>query len=239
LSVRHGIWICTVIYGLLGAFRSVHCNSESLRDLILDPNIFLLVSMLSTAFMAHHNAPKFYWELEDNTLERYQLVVNTSFGISLLLFVAVASFGFGTFGTACKGLVLKHYATNGCQWHCRRLKFALWLSTGLCWGPRWTVGFAPSKTNISKQCLAESNDSGFAGHYYLFGLFLERFAQIVGLERSDIGECGDLSNAYLHVGVLFQNDLKPELKSEVPWVVATGILGLFMGIVGAVRAIQS
>jgi len=56
--------------------------------------------MLSTAFMAHFNAPKFYTELKDNTIERYNKVVSTSFGISVALFAAIASMGFLTFGGA-------------------------------------------------------------------------------------------------------------------------------------------
>ena len=38
----------------------------------LTPNVFILVCMLSTAFMAHFNSPKFYTELKNNTLERFQ-----------------------------------------------------------------------------------------------------------------------------------------------------------------------
>ena len=37
----------------------------------LNPSCFILISMLSTAYMAHFNAPKFYIELENNTIERF------------------------------------------------------------------------------------------------------------------------------------------------------------------------
>ena len=46
----------------------------------LSPNVFILICMLSTAYMAHFNAPKFFIELKDNTIKRYNTVVGTSFG---------------------------------------------------------------------------------------------------------------------------------------------------------------
>lgn len=76
----------------------------------LSPNVFILVSMLSTAYMAHFNAPKFYKELKNNTVGRFNTVVFSSFGISILLFSAIASLGFLTFGSASNGLILNNYA---------------------------------------------------------------------------------------------------------------------------------
>jgi amino acid permease len=82
------------------------------QDSVWNPNAFLFLSMISTAFMAHYNAPKFYFELRNHTLPRYYTVVSTSFGIAICLFVAVAALGFLTFGQASKGLVLHNYATQ-------------------------------------------------------------------------------------------------------------------------------
>ena len=74
------------------------------------PSVFILISMLSTAYMAHFNAPKFYTELKDNTIARFNTVVSSSFGIAIALFAAVASLGFLTFGSASNGLILNNYA---------------------------------------------------------------------------------------------------------------------------------
>jgi len=38
---------------------------------VFNPSSFILISMLSTAYMAHFNAPKFYNELQNNTIERF------------------------------------------------------------------------------------------------------------------------------------------------------------------------
>lgn len=79
---------------------------------VLNPNSFILICMLSTAYMAHFNAPKFYTELKDNTIKRYNQVVSSSFAISIAIFAAVAGFGFLTFGSAADGLILNNYSTK-------------------------------------------------------------------------------------------------------------------------------
>jgi len=75
-------------------------------------NSFIYLCMLSTAYMAHFNAPKLYVELYNNTIPRFRTMVNLSFGISIIVFCAVASFGFLTFGAASNGLILNNYSTK-------------------------------------------------------------------------------------------------------------------------------
>lgn len=77
---------------------------------VFHPSSFILICTLSTAYMAHFNAAKFYKELKNNTLERYNTVVGTSFGISIALFIAMAATGFLTFGQAASGLILNNYS---------------------------------------------------------------------------------------------------------------------------------
>lgn len=72
----------------------------------------ILICMLSTAYMAHFNAPKFYLELKDNTLQRFNSVVSLSFGISIVLMSGIAMLGFLTFGQTCSGLVLNNYSNK-------------------------------------------------------------------------------------------------------------------------------
>jgi amino acid permease len=77
---------------------------------VLQPNALILLCMLSTAYMAHFNAPKFYQELYNNTLPRFHTVVASSFGISILLMGFITAIGFLTFGSASAGLVLNNYS---------------------------------------------------------------------------------------------------------------------------------
>jgi amino acid permease len=79
---------------------------------VLKPSSLILVCMLSTAYMAHFNAPKFYRELKDNTLPRFNAVVASSFGISILLMGFITAVGFLTFGSHSAGLVLNNYAAK-------------------------------------------------------------------------------------------------------------------------------
>ena len=79
---------------------------------VFSADSLILVCMLSTAYMAHFNAPKFYLELQNNTLSRYNQVVSWSFGISILLTALMTLLGFLTFGQSCAGLVLNNYSTN-------------------------------------------------------------------------------------------------------------------------------
>lgn len=79
---------------------------------VFTPDALILVCMLSTAYMAHFNAPKFYLELKNNTMPRFHAVVAYSFGISIILMALITSLGYLTFGKACSGLVLNNYATS-------------------------------------------------------------------------------------------------------------------------------
>ena len=79
---------------------------------VFNPKACILIGMLSTAFMAHFNAPKFYTELKDNTIKRYNTLVSISFAISIATFAMMSAFGFLTFGSASSGLILNNYSNK-------------------------------------------------------------------------------------------------------------------------------
>ena len=73
--------------------------------------MFVLISMLASAFLAHYNAPKFYGELEapadgSSKLPRFNLVVGLGFLAAAGVMGAVMAGGFLTFGSASQGLIL-------------------------------------------------------------------------------------------------------------------------------------
>ncbi|CAM9219633.1 unnamed protein product [Choristocarpus tenellus] len=72
----------------------------------------VLVSMLSTAYEAHFNAPLFYKELKNNTLPRYNTVVGSSFLVAIVTMTAITAFGFLTFGGSTAGFILNNYSTS-------------------------------------------------------------------------------------------------------------------------------
>jgi amino acid permease len=100
-------------------------SSVGAAALLLNPAVTILIGMLSTAYMAHFNAPKFYTELKDNTIPRYLRVVASGFAISIALFCAIASAGFLTFGSACSGLILNNYSTKDALMGISRLAVAV------------------------------------------------------------------------------------------------------------------
>lgn len=70
----------------------------------------VLVCTLATAFVAHYNAPRFYSELRDSSVERFQTVTFASYTVAAVLFVIVGCCGFLTFGQASNGYILNNYS---------------------------------------------------------------------------------------------------------------------------------
>ena len=79
---------------------------------VVSPNSLILVCMLSTAYIAHFNAPRFLRELKDNTMSRFGKVTGISFGISTAIYAVVSAMAFLTFGANCDGLILNNYSTK-------------------------------------------------------------------------------------------------------------------------------
>jgi len=79
---------------------------------VLSANSLILVCMLSTAYIAHFNAPRFFRELKDNTMLRFGKVTGISFGISTAIYAIVSALAFLTFGANCDGLILNNYSTK-------------------------------------------------------------------------------------------------------------------------------
>lgn len=68
----------------------------------------VLACTLTTAFVAHYNAPRFHAELEQK--ESFNTVTYTSFAISSVIMAAIAVTGFSTFGVASQPMILNNYS---------------------------------------------------------------------------------------------------------------------------------
>jgi sodium-coupled neutral amino acid transporter 11 len=97
---------------------------------VLSSKLFVLVSMLSTSFIAHYNAPAFYNELKDTSMPRFNKVVSYAFVASIVTFVFMMSLGFLTFGGATAGFVLNNYSGSDNLITFARLAIGLALLTG-------------------------------------------------------------------------------------------------------------
>ena len=70
----------------------------------------VLACTLATAFVAHYNAPRFYNELQDRSVQRFQVVTFASYIVAAVLFTMVGCCGFLTFGQASQGNILNNYS---------------------------------------------------------------------------------------------------------------------------------
>ena len=208
---------------------------------VLSPNAFILVSMLSTASMSHYLAPKFYLELQNNTIARFKTVVHNSFFISTIFFAAIASLGFLTFGASCSGLVLNNYSTKDALMSMSRVAVVVSLLTSY---PLAFTGARDGVLDLVGVPPAQRSPK------LLNTLILILLAGVTLCAHSvrDLSLIFSLGGAtwgnaviYLFPTYMFVQCAKkmPELKKEIPLATATGFLGLFMGIIGAVKSLES
>jgi amino acid permease len=69
----------------------------------------VLASNLGLAYIAHYNGPNFYRSLKKTNSKRFRVMVNISFTILVVLYVATMTAGYSTFGDACQGNILLNY----------------------------------------------------------------------------------------------------------------------------------
>ena len=204
-------------------------------------NTFLLVSMLSTAFMAHYNAPKFYLELRNNTVPRYMIVVGASFLISIVMFIMIASLGFLTFGEAANGLILNNYSASDTLMSVSRIAVALSLT---CSYPLAFGGVRDGVLEFAKVPFARGSNTflnvltmGLLGTITCVAYIVRDLGTVLAFAGATWG------NALIYLlptFMLIQSAKKiPTLKKEVPIAAATGIVGFTMGVIGTIQAVKN
>lgn len=90
----------------------------------------VLLSMLSTNYICHYNAPKFYTELKGASMKRFRLLSILGFGFSTLVTCFMMTVGFLTFGGNSLGLVLNNYAVTDSLATIARLAITVSLTAG-------------------------------------------------------------------------------------------------------------
>lgn len=68
--------------------------------------------MISTAYVCHYNAPKFYSDLKEKNLTNYSNIIKTSFSFAFIMYILMMSIGYLTFGGNSTGLILNNYANQ-------------------------------------------------------------------------------------------------------------------------------
>lgn len=207
---------------------------------IWNPNVFLLLSMLSSALMCHFIAPKFMVELKDSSVARFNKVVIPSFAMAIVIFIVFGAMGFLTFGASCSGLVLNDYATQDTLMSASRLAVAASIVFGY---PLAFVGVRDGVIEIFK--IKSRSDSTvntltvvLLTIVTVLAFYVKNLRTILALGGATWGNYV----VYLFPTYMFcklADTTMPSLKKEKPIAVATGLIGLVMGIVGTINTIQS
>jgi hypothetical protein len=159
--------------------------------------------------------------------------------------VAVASFGFATFGTNCAGLVLQNYSTNDTLMSLSRIAVALSILFSY---PLAFVGVREGVLDLIQVPQSKrSNKLLNAVTVVLLSVITSMAYVLKDLRKLLAFNGATWGNAviYLLPTYMFVSCVKTklpkrqELQAEVPWVIATGIIGMIFGISGTVLAIQN
>lgn len=191
---------------------------------------------------AHFNAPKFYLELKDNTLPRFNTVVSASFGISILLMGFITMVGFLTFGRACDGLVLNNYASNDVLMGGSRIAVAISLVFSY---PLAFTGCRDGVLDLLNVPMADRTD----GKLNSTTMLLLALITVMAITLRDVSFVlafggATLGNAltYVYPALMYRAVVKQQGRDETLGVniaMASAVLGIVMGVVGASMAIKS
>jgi len=213
---------------------------------VFQPSSFILISMLSTAYMAHFNAPKFYTELQNNTIARFNTVVTSSFGISIAIFIAVASIGFLTFGSASNGLILNNYSNSDGLMSLSRVAVALSIVFSY---PLVFVGTREGLLDLGNVSVDKRTDA-LVNKVTLMTLLVITVGALVVNDLSFVLSFAGatLGNALIYVfpALMFEKMVESmgdaataSQKMEVLFAKFTCFLGVVMGGIGAYMSVKS
>jgi len=211
----------------------------------LSANAFILICMLSTAFMAHFNAPKFYIELENNTIERYNTLVATSFGVAILIFSASTALGFATFGSSSAGFILSNYNPKDKLIGLSRIAVAFSL---IFTYPLVFVGCRDGVLSLLK-VPKEKQTNAKLNQLTVVLLAMITFAATILKDLSFVMSFGGatLGSALIYIlpAIMFKSVVKnmgdgasAALKKETYFATFSMLLGIFTGAVGTVQSLK-
>ena len=208
---------------------------------VLSANSLILVCMLSTAYMAHFNAPKFYLELKNNTLARYNQVVSWSFGISIVLMSLMTAVGFLTFGQSCSGLVLNNYAKGDVLMAGSRIAVAVSLVFS------YPLAFVGCRDGIL-DLLSIPHSKRTPDYLNVLTVALLSVLTVLACTLKDVSFLLTLAGAtlgnalsYLYPAVMYFAVVKKQHRREpfgVSTAVTMAILGVVFGVIGAKMALD-
>ena len=211
----------------------------------LSTKVSILIGMLSTSFMCHFNAPKFYTELKDNTVPRFMTVVASSFAVSIGLFTAMTSLGFLTFGAHSSGLILNNYSNRDTLMGLSRAAVAIAIVGSY---PLAFVGARDGVLDLLKvnqatlkPALMNGLTVGMLSALTVAALSIPDVSFVLAFAGATLGN----ALIYVYPAIMFRGAIKklPNptklQKVELKASAVSAVLGLVFGTMGAIKAVQS
>lgn len=207
---------------------------------IFHPSAFVLISMLATAFSSHYNAPKFYNELRDNTVARFNTVVASGYSLAGSVYVLVAAFGFLTFGSNSMPMILQNYATNDGLLNIARLAVSASILTSY---PLTFTGVRDGVLDIAgvknrTDKVLDSVTVGLLATLSILSLVVTNLGAVWAIGGATYGTALTvIIPPIMFIRCVLRNK-HLKLKRELPLAATTLVLGVAMSIIGTVKAIQ-
>lgn len=162
----------------------------------LSPDVLVLICMLFEAYVAHYNAPRFYAELKNHTIPRFQTVVTFSFGASCLVYILITSFGFLTFGSNCDGYILNNYSTKDSLATFCRVSIAIAI---ICTYPLVFIGYRDGVLDLLKVPVEKHTSNNLN----LLTVVLLIFITLIAMTVTDLGLVNAIGGGTLATVIVF------------------------------------
>jgi len=205
---------------------------------------FPLLCMLAQAYLAHYNAPRFYFELKNHTIPRFDIVVFTSYAISAAFNILIGVVGFLTFGENSDGYILNNYSTNDVAASLSRLA----ITTSVVFSyPIIFVGVRDGTIDLLQIPIDAQTyvlHVGLTAILLLILTIIATFVQDLGVVNSLGGATLGTAVIYICPSIMFSSAVKnlgiratEAQQMEVIFTLILMCLGIVIGSIGVVMAL--
>lgn len=214
------------VFGSAGAKAAISAKS------------LILTSMLSNAYIAHFNAPKYLAELKNNTMGRFTQVIAWSFGSSITLYSIITALGFLTFGAASNGLILNNYSAQDILMNFSRVAVGLSVTGSY---PLLFDGTRDGLLDLFKVPKEKRTNSLF--NKVTIGVLA--MTTIVASRLTDLGLVASVGGAtfgtalvFIYPAIMFIKSQKGKKTKETTLAKVVAVLGIIMGALGTKLALS-
>jgi len=198
------------------------------------------VCMVFTSFDMHYNGPAFYRELKDASVPRFAQVCTYSFGITSVIYFAIATIGFITFGANSDSYILNNYSSRDSLATMSRI------AIGFCALISYPLNFIGVRDNCL-DILGLHDDVNTAGKVNAFTIFLLSIMTLVSCFVTDLGLINSVGGGttvtlvcFIFPAFMFREGIKKHRPTsqqsrenwEVWFVMTLMVVGVVIGLIG-------